>query len=217
MLNALAQKAQLPAWFLNTPGGKKIQAAKQKADHATRQGLVDQLAVLQRERHAATERHDKEIAPLQKAWKTSQHKTRAAGEKLDAAVNRRGAANRQNDFAQRPLIRHLTASADPKIRAARDHMNRRWDEGHHQLARSGEEIIEGVFVNSGSAKKFFNNHASIVRLLEAIKATRLKFDQLAFANPEDLDEAITEILQPVERAWATSDEMREVGTNVVAA
>ena len=211
MLNALAQ--QIPTWFLATPEGRKISEAKRQADYTTRQEQGDKLVSLQRDRVASAEKLTQAIEPLRLAWEAAQRKTQAAGKKLDAAVNQREAVNRQNDFAQRALIRQLTASADPKIRAARDQMNRLWDEGHHQLARSGEEVIEGQFVNHGSAKRYFGNHSSIVRLLEAIKTARLKFDQLMFASPEDLDAAIAKVLAPVEHGWETVEEMAEVGTN----
>ena len=84
------------------------------------------------------------------------------------------------------------------------------ERANHTLAKCGDKKT-GKYDGRGDEVVYLNNMPAIRNLVSAIMAARLGLDDLKRANPQDLDAAIVQVLEPVERAWNTIDEMTPVG------
>jgi hypothetical protein len=188
--------------------GRAILQERDAQDRKARQLHVDRIEELRHELAAIPGKYDRRLEQLLEAEDAAVAKARAA---TQARLSAQRAKENERITLQTQLEREereLLKSADRRIDEAAAAMAARWERERHGVAQSKEIRTGQMDGNTGRrVMRTLDNQRAIKRLLAAMAAARLAFEQLKLANPDDVEGAIDAIVQTVERHWAALGEL----------
>lgn len=192
----------------DSPMGRKLVEANQRATHDALQLTADRLVALQRERTIAVETQRALLEPLEKSHQAATAKAADAELKMRRAQMAGARELGQLDADIKALQRVLRAPVEGRIREAQSAMWTRWELARETVGRG--EMVTTPYRDDITRKvieRSKSNRGAIQRLLIAMRSTAVPFDRIALQNPRDLEAAIAEVLAPVEQAWQAIGDM----------